>query len=206
MKKHISLVAAAVLSWTPAAFADERGLGTADIFYSNLAYSLDPPDEDIRGDGGGARIWVGPSAGLFTIEYQYAEPDDEIDGVSYDYQVSDVRTGLGWRVVHARLGSAWVRGEWLRIDIDAGDDEGDDQNGCGIHTGGEIFAGPVGFHGEVGYLNTEDTDGLEWRVGVSYQPSLLGIFAEFRRTDLDVDDTDVDVTLDDIRAGLRIAF
>lgn len=206
MKKHILLVAAAVLSWTPGAFAGDDGLGTADLFYSSLAYSLDPPDEDIRGDGAGARIWVGPTRGLFTIEYQYAEPDDTIDGLPYEYEVSDLRTGLGWRVVRGRLGSAWVRGEWISLEVDPEGGDGDDQNGCGIHTGGEIFAGPVGFHGEVGYLNTEDTDGLEWRVGVAYQPSLLGIFAEYRRTDLDIDDTDIDVTLDDIRAGLRVSF
>lgn len=206
MKKHISLVAAAVLSWTPGAFAGDGGLGTADIFYSNLAYSLDPPDEDVRGDGAGARIWVGPTAGLFTIEYRYAEPDDTIDAVPYHYEASDFRSGLGWRVVRGRLGSAWLRGEWIHLYVNPEDGDGDDQDGCGIHTGGEIFAGPVGFHGEVGYLSTEDADGIEWRIGVAYQPSLLGIFAEYRRTDLDIDDTDVDVALDDIRAGLRVSF
>lgn len=41
---------------------------------------------------------------------------------------------------------------------------------------------------------------------VAYQPSTVGVFAEFRRTDLEIDHTNGGLTYEDARVGVRVAF
>lgn len=208
-----SFVAAVGWALAMAAFqAGAAGQGSAvDAYYSNLTLSIDGIDDELRGNGGGVRLWFGQKAPFLSAEYQYSQADGRSLGSDVDAKVQNWRAGLGWRVLNTRPGALWLRGEYLAFDgevessgLGIADDE--TQEGFGVHLGGQVAAGPVRFFTEVGYLDVDDADGLEWRAGVGYQPSMVGVFAEFRRSDLEIDDTDDDLTYEDARVGVRVAF
>ena len=192
--------------------ANAAGQGSAvDAYYSNLSLSIDGIDDELRGNGGGLRLWFGEKAPFFSAEYQHSNADGRALGFDVDSKTQNWRAGLGWRVLNTRPGALWLRGEYVAFDgevespgLGISDDE--TQEGFGAHLGAQLAAGPVRFFAEVGYLDVEDADGIEWRAGLGYQPSMVGVFAEFRRTDLEIDDTDDDVTYEDARVGVRVAF
>lgn len=208
-------IAAALLLTSGSALAAPTVAPTGShlaMYYSQLDYELTDGTDSIEGDGngGGLGFWMGNKVGLFTAEIQKNNLDGNILGIPADADVRQLRAGLGYRFIHQANSAAWLRAEYINLDTkieleDVGSASGE-TDGYGVHFGGMIGAGVVQGYGEIGIIELEDEGGLEYRVGLAVQPGMVGGFVEFRKTDLEVDDVDLDETLEDLRVGLRVAF
>ena len=212
-----AFAALAVLAVAPAAFAappaNDKALGSRiDVYYSNLdlkaKYQGD--SESIDGDGGGMAIWMGNGWGLFTAEFQKNKLEGSSGGLDIDAHARQLRVGLGGQFINTREAGAWLRAEYLDFDADL-DVEGigsadDTQKGYGIHAGGRVGKGALNGYGEIGRIELDDLDGWEYRVGLNFQPGIVGGFVEYRFTDLETDNLGIDEEYEDIRVGVRVAF
>ena len=170
-----------------------------------------PLDIDANGDGYGLKGQFQLGDLLFIHgEYQavdYAEDDDT--GVLKD-DLNTYRAGLG-----LFLGADtpfYLKGEYIGVDLGDTEDDGEnideDFNGYGAHAGvlghlGEAF----NIHGQVGYIDLDGNDGIEYLVGIGFQFfGSLGVFADYRVTDLELDEGGGDLSLTDFRAGARFVF
>ncbi|HEX4871155.1 MAG TPA: hypothetical protein VFV27_02475 [Nevskiaceae bacterium] len=148
------------------------------------------------GDGFGVKGAFGFSDQLsFTAEYQGVEFDDGAG------DLDQIRLGLGFGAGIHGTGLYGV-GEFVQFD-----DGSDDENGFGIHGGyGGTLAEGVRLHGQVGYLDVGDVDGVEFLVGGAFNlnPS-LGLFADYRASTLE-GDGGAEVDFKDFRVGARFNF
>lgn len=209
-----AIAAGLLLASTPT-FAAEPPLRTGshvDLYYSNLDYELSDGSESISidGDGGGIRFWLGNRVGLFTAELQKNKLDGDVEGFSVDADIRQIRAGLGYRFLAQADRGAWLRAEYINLDTDLDvEDLGSangETDGFGVHFGGLLGTGLIQGYGEIGFIDLDDEDGMEYRVGLSIQPGQVGGFAEYRKSDLEVDDFDLDEDLEEFRVGLQIAF
>ena len=195
--KLAPIAAALSLSLAPAlSFAATTN--NLDIYYVPSA------DIDIDVDGGGEASDDGDGYGIkgefqfsdqafFTGEYQSVDYDDAGD-------LDQIRAGIGYRFTTNALPIWYVRGEFVQLDD--GDDE---QNGYGVHGGVRGENGRLGIVAEAGYVDVDDADGFEFLVGGDYSiDSTFALFADYRYTDLDFDGGDI--TLKDVRLGVRARF
>ncbi len=205
MKAKKLLALAALLVLPSAAFANEQG--HIDGYYiPSATIEIDDGGPDIDGDGFGVKgmIPLGMTRSFFlTGEYQsnsYDDPDIDLD---------QLRLGGGWQTPLA-TGSLGVYGEYINIDLD-----GSEADGFGVHGRLSFPVAPmVNIYGQVGYVQVEDDDnaefgGMEFLVGASvdFTPN-IGAFIDFRQTNLDADDDSfaADMTLQDVRLGVRVLF
>ena len=212
-------VAAAALAMSAPALAAEHPTAGShiDVYYSNLDVEVDVEglgEDSVDGDGGGLRLWIGNNIGLFTVDVQANKLDGNVEGIELDGDCDVVRVGVGGRFINRPDAGLWLRAEYVRAQIDGsasfgGDDLGsasDKQEGFGIHAGGLIGHGMFKGYAEIGRLELEDLDGMEYTVGLNVQPGMIGGFVEYRYTDLELDDFDIDETYSDIRLGVRVGF
>lgn len=189
------------------------GLGShVDLYYSNLDFEVsdDTDSASIDGDGGGIGFWLGNNIGLLTAELQKNSLDGSPGGFTTDADIRTMRVGLGYRLLNTPTQGAWIRAEYVNFDGDIEiQDVGsgsDKQDGYGIHAGGMLGAGIVNGYGEIGFVDVDDLDGMEYTLGLNVQPGMVGGFVEYRVTDLELDNIDLDEKFEDLRIGLRLAF
>lgn len=153
---------------------------------------------DDDGDGFGVRGLgrIGEAVAL-TGEYQSTSYDDS------DIDIDQLRLGLG--LVGSTGSGVFI--EYVDIELD-----GDSADGFGIH--GRLASDPaeaIGLYAQVGYLSIEDdfekNTGPEFSVGavVRLNPN-AGAFVDFRRTQVEGEDSEIEFELTDIRAGVRFVF
>lgn len=184
-----------------------------DAFYSNLDFEVDTQigEGSIDGHGGGLDVWInngGP--GVFTAEYQANDLDGTVQGTEVDADTRMLRTGLGAVFYNTSDFQTWIRAEYVDFDGDA-DAQGigsadDRQRGWAAHLGGQAINGSFRSYAEIGYADLDEVDGIEYTIGLNYQPGTIGGFVEFRQSRFEIDDVDIDVTLSDVRAGVRLSF
>lgn len=183
-----------------------------DLYFSSLDFEVEAGGDkgSIDGGGGGLSFWLGNKIGLFTGEIQSNKLEDDIGGVEIDANLRTFRVGLGYRFVNESNAGAWLRAEYVNFDGDIEIDDlgegSDEQDGFGIHAGGMIGTGMFRGYAEIGRVDLDDLDGMEYKVGLNIQPGPIGGFIEYRVTDLELDDSDVDEKLEDLRIGVRIGF
>ncbi|TDU31293.1 hypothetical protein DFR24_0657 [Panacagrimonas perspica] len=183
-----------------------------DLYFSSLDFEVESGGDkaSIDGGGGGLAFWLGNEIGLFTGEIQSNKLDGNIGGFDADADTRSFRVGLGYRFLNERNAGAWLRAEYVNFDadleIDDVDGGSDEQDGFGIHAGGMIGTGMFRGYAEIGRVDLDDLDGMEYKVGVSIQPGMVGGFIEYRVTDLELDHVDADEKLEDLRIGLRMGF
>jgi hypothetical protein len=196
MKKLHSMGLAALFA-APAAFAGDMPAGQFAGFVTMTSVEVDgtgaPPtggDFDDDGTGFGVRGWASVNGPFFVHgEYQTTGLDDA------DIDVNQLRLGGGYAM------DMWlVKAEY----IDTGSDL--DQAGFGVHGGLHTMSDQLGFFGTVGYLTTDDTDGVELNAGVSFafNPQFSGVVDY--RTYLGSIDPDGDLTVSDLRVGVAYNF
>lgn len=210
-------LAAAALSCVPTVFAappasDKTAGSRIDVYYSNMDFKVkfQGESDSIDGDGGGLAFWLGNGWGLFTAEFQKNSLDGSELGAGIDADLRQIRVGLGAQFLNTQEAGAWLRAEYLDFDAELSiEDLGsadDTQKGYGIHAGGRIGQGALNGYGEIGRIELDDLDGWEYRLGLNYQPGVVGGFVEYRFTDLETDNFGIKEEYEDIRAGIRIAF
>lgn len=214
MKKHV--IAAAALAFSPLVFAapdaDKTAGSRADIFYQRLELTAkyQGDSESIDGNGGGLSLWLGNGWGLFTAEVETSSLDGNVAGFEVDADARVWRAGMGAQFLNTREGGVWLRGEYVDfngdLDIEGIGSGGDSQNGFAVHAGGRIGRGPLNGYAEVGIVELDDLDGMEYKVGANYQPGMVGGFIEYRMTDLETDELGIDEEWEAVRVGVRISF
>lgn len=214
MKKQVFAVAA--LAFGPlalAAPAADKTLGSRiDVYYSNLDLKVkfQGESDSIDGDGAGMALWLGNGWGLFTAEFQKNKLDGSEAGTDIDAEVRQLRIGMGGQFLNTKDAGAWLRAEYLDFDAELeveGIGSADDtQKGYGIHAGGRMGQGALNGYGELGRIELDDLDGWEYRLGLNFQPGIVGGFVEYRVTDLETDNFGIDEEYKDIRIGVRVAF
>jgi hypothetical protein len=174
-----------------------------DAYYSNADVKVDGPG-DADGDGGGLLLWMGNGIGLLTAEFQKNAFD--VDDVALDVDTRQYRLGLGYRFVNEPAMQSWLRAEYVRLEADPDPGESDDQEGYGAHIGFLLGLRQFNGYAEVGVLDLEGMDGLEYKVGLGFQPGLFGAFVEYRATRFELDSDDSDIDYNDLRVGVRVAY
>lgn len=190
--KKLAIVAAAAMLAAPAAFA-AGPTGMLAGYFTNSELDVGPSDD---GTGFGLRGWAMVSGPVFVhAEYQTTELDDsKID-------LESVRLGGGYYAEMSKETGLYGKVEWLDLGSDL------DQSGFGAHAGIVHHLMPnVHIGASLGYLSTDDTDGLEWSLGGGYGfTKELGVFVDYRSYAGSVDGGgDADIT--DLRAGVTYMF
>ena len=175
-------------------FVDGYFVPSAEVEFDNAGPLIDGTED---GDGFGARAALQFAPSLFvTGEYTANEYDNEAE-------LDTVRVGLG-------LGEGAGTGDGLyaRIEYLNADDGVEDESG-GVGTLGYalLLAPRVRLYGEVGYQKFDELDGPEFLAGLAVQlaPN-FGVFADYRSTQLELEDTDIEISYDELRTGVRFYF
>lgn len=192
MKKLCMIGAAALLASAPAAFAG-MPMGQVTGYITSEKIDLGGGNDD-SATGFGFRGWASVNGPWFVHgEYQ---------AVGFDGgDINQLRLGGGFAGEMSK-GTMWlVKAEY----IDTGSDL--DQAGFGVH-GGLMFnaSDAVGLFGTLGYITTDDTDGLEIDVGGKFAfTKEWGGVIDFRDYFGSVDPNG-DFKLSDLRFGVSYSF
>ena len=156
--KILSMIGLAAALASPAAFAGNMPIGSVGGYVTQETLDTGSAFGDDSGTGFGVRGWMSLNGPFFVhLEYQSVDLDD------FNATIDQLRMGGGF-VGQINPGAMWlVKAEY----IDTGSDA--DQSGFGVH-GGVIFmaSDTVGLMGTLGYIETDDTDGLEYDLGVKF--------------------------------------
>ena len=194
MKSLSILVLAAALA-APAASAAEMPKGSIAGYITMTELDLGSFGND-DGTGFGVRGWGSVNGPFFVHgEYQTTTLDDS------DIDVSQLRLG-GGLVGELGPGSMWIgKAEYITTGSDL------DQSGFGIH-GGAMFSASPQLHlmGTLGYLVTDDTDGLEFNVGGSFSFTREFSAVIDYRSYMGSVDPSGDFDLTDLRFGVAYMF
>lgn len=200
------MIATLACGFSGAAFASS-GNSFLDGYYVPSAQvkveNAGPDNVDESGDGFGLKgaFELAPDV-FFTGEYENNKYDD--DGSNIELRTFRLGLGLG-------AGTGTGGGLYGRVEYISADDPNDNVN---ADTGG---VGTIGYalpltpdfriYGEAAYQKFDNLDGPEFLVGVSLQlaPN-LGFFADYRNTQLDVKDSNVQLRYDEARIGARFYF
>lgn len=195
MVKKMCMVGVAALLASPMAFAGSMPAGAVAGYLTNTGVDLGGGVDD-DGMGFGIKGWASVNGPWFVHgEYQTTTLDDS------DLDIQSLRLGGGF-AGDMGDGMMWTaKAEY----IDFGSDF--DQAGFGVHGGLLFNAGqPLSGFVTLGYLTTDDTDGLEFDVGgkYSFTKEWAG-FVDYRSYMGSVDpDGDFEVT--DLRIGAAYTF
>lgn len=158
-------------------------------------------------DGDGNAFGFHAELGGDTL-YGYADHQtSDLDIENLDADLDETRFGVGARVTND-TGTLEARVEHYDSSLDiSGLPEGED-DGMGMHVGGELPLGAgSAVYGSFGFLSLDDSDGNEFRLGVSGKMSETAeIYGEYRYLGLEVDNDSTDIDLDDFRIGLNLLF
>jgi len=191
--RPVQLLALSALIVSANAFA--TSFDSLDLFYVNGESETSAGDFDGDGFGGKFRGSVGDDF-FFSGEYQNLSDAD-----SGDY--TEWRAGLG--LPFGRYASVTTYGllEYINTEFDAADY---DDDGAGAHLG--VLFNPaqrLSLYGQLGYVGMREADGYEWLVGAALQLRRWGgLFAEYRSSDLERDQTDGDLEHNSYRGGLYL--
>ena len=198
--KKLTLMALTALLATPAAFAADMPNGSVAAYL--VQAGLDRGGGvDADGTGFGLRGWATIAKPWFVHgEYQTVSIDFPGPGGKADLE--SLRLGGGLTGEINQQGLMWLaKAEF----IDFGSDS--DQAGFGAHGGVLFNMSPMfGMSGTLGYITTDDTDGLELNVGgkLSFTRELAGV-ADIRNYMGSVDPNgDFDVF--EVRVGVAYMF
>lgn len=211
------LAAAAALTFVPIANAapaaqDKTAGSRLDVFYQrlDLEAKYQGDSESIDGNGGGMALWMGNGWGLFTAEFESSSLDGDVAGFDVDADARVWRVGMGAQFLNTPDAAVWLRGEYVDfngdLDVEGLGEADDSQNGFAAHLGGRLGRGALNGYAEIGIVELDDLDGMEYKVGVNFQPGLVGGFIEYRVTDLETDNLGIDEEWEAIRIGVRVAF
>ena len=169
MKKLYAVVLTALFA-TPAAFAADMPTGSVAAYLAQTTLDFGGPGGDDSGTGFGVRGWATIAKPWFVHgEYQTVSLDD------FNIDIESLRIGGGLTGEINQQGLMWLaKGEF----IDFGSDAGGGQAGFGVHGGVLFNMSPMfGMSGTLGYLTTDDTDGLEFNVGgkLSFTREFAGV-------------------------------
>lgn len=186
-------------------YLDVYFVPSADVEFSDSDGSVSD-DGDGFGIKGKAHI-----ADTVTLHGEYqATTVDDFSGSTVDVDVDQLRFGFG---VHSQANDSNVRfyGEVEYVDLEVefasgGFNVAGDADGFGLRVGALFLGeGPFSGYGSIGYLDVDDTDGLEFLVGLAAEFSEgLGGFIDYRSNSFEADDGEIE--LSDIRLGLRVLF
>lgn len=166
MKRLYVMALAAMLS-APAAFAADMPTGSVAAYLTQTTLDFGGPGGDDSGSGFGLRGWATVAKPWFVHgEYQTVSLDD------FNIDIESLRIG-GGLVGEINPQMMWLgKAEFIDFGSDA------DQAGFGVH-GGVMFNpnATFGLSGTLGYITTDDTDGLELNVGakVSFTREFAGV-------------------------------
>ena len=165
---------------------------------------VDLGSSEDEGDGYGVKAQLGLGGVFLTGEYQSVEYDDT------ELKLDQIRGGLELGPGAGNGSGLYAGGEFVRFTFDypdVSDDDEEDQDGFGGHIGFALGLSPtVRLYGQAGYVKLDDIDGPEYLAGLAVQllPN-LGLFADYRATDLE-DDDENELSFDDVRVGARFYF
>jgi opacity protein-like surface antigen len=201
-----TLLAALLVAAPFSAMAASPGpVGNLDVYYIDAEAEATSGglSGSVDGDGFGVR-----GAGKFNDqafifgEYQQNDYDD-----SDNLEIRQIRAGVGFLLSSSEQADLYVKGSFLNFESETDTLGSGDDNGWAIH-GGAAFKAAPGFtlFGEIGYLDVGDTDGPEYNIGAAFNVTdQLGLVANYRYTDLDVDGGDT-LELKDLQLGVRFNF
>lgn len=186
---------------------EDTFLSKLDVYYAYPQISVEDLTGSTDGTGYGARLWVGRSWPIVTVEYQRSQYDGVIGGQPVgDGEIRDMRAGLGIRMFETSSLSSWLRAEYVQYDMrDAGGVLVDD-DGLGLHIGlrgGHYALSP---YGEFGGIKTQDMDNRELRLGLVWEPANWGLLIEYKMSRLYFDDAPKYLQINDVHAGVRWNF
>ncbi len=177
------------------------GSGYVDVYYVPT-FNSGTPGTDVHGDGAGGRAqWRFWRALAVAGEYTTHTTD-------VDEKFSDQRAGLGLMVGNdsGDTGGLWVQFE--RLDFA---DQGRVIDGLGVH--GRMSHATndwFRFYADIGYQRLEDDiekySGFEFNAGAVATFGPVGVFADWRRNQLEGKDTGTRSHLEVVRIGARYAF
>ena len=207
MKQLAYAVAAVVMASAPLAVLSAQPKGTIDVYYV-VSPELELEADGVgsvdleEGDGFGVKGRFNLSPQVFLAGEYQANTYDEVEGFSIDAELDQIRGGAGFRF--GADSPFYVLGEFIQIDVEF-EDESEDDSGFGVHLGANSpVADSLNFYGQFGYVDVGG-DGLEFLAGLAFMfTRQLGGFVDYRHTSLDEDGAEV--TLADLRVGLRIAL
>lgn len=179
---------------SPAGFVDVYYVPSAklDVTVPNFGSG----DDD--GDGFGVR-GMGLVSGevAFTGEYQSTGYDDS------GLDVDQLRFGVG--LIGKTTSGVFI--EYVDFDFD-----GERADGFGLQArlAGQSSAA-VGLHGQLGYVSIEDSSenlsGLEFSIGATFRLNeRTHLLADFRKTQLEGEDSKIEFEFTDVRLGVRLGF
>jgi len=195
MKKLYVLALAALLA-APTAFARNMPKGEIAGYLTSVSLDRGGPFGDDSGTGFGVRGWAAINGPWFVHgEYQTVSLDD------FDADLESLRIG-GGMVGQINPTMMWLaKAEYIDFGSDA------DQAGFGVHGGVMFHANDMfGFGGTLGYLTTDDTDGIEVNVGgkVSFTKEFAGVVD--LRNYMGSVDPNGDFDVFEIRVGVAYMF
>jgi len=193
MRKQLCMIGLAAVLATPVAFAGSMPSGSVAGYLTMSEIDSGGSDD---GMGFGIRGWASVNGPWFVHgEYQTTDTDD------FDITLQSLRLG-GGIVGEMGPGSMWLlKGEY----IDFGSDL--DQAGFGVHGGVLFEASPsVGLFATLGYLTTDDTDGLEFDIGGKFSFSKDWALVVDYRSYMGSVDPSGDIDLTDLRVGAAYSF
>jgi hypothetical protein len=191
----LSMIGLAAALASPAAFAGNMPIGSVTGYVTQTKLDEGGGFDD-SGTGFGVRGWMSLN-GPFFVHLEYQSTDlDKLNGT-----IDELRMGGGF-VGQLNPGAMWlVKAEY----IDTGSDA--DQSGFGVH-GGVMFSASdaVGLFGTLGYITTDDTDGLEYDIGAKFNftREVSGVL-DYRAYMGSVDPSG-DFDLSDLRFGVSYNF
>lgn len=163
-----------------------------------------------EGDGYGVKTRIGLGQ-LFFLSGEYQANDyspEEDDNEELERDLNMYRLGGGLFIPNSPF---FVEGEYIGLDIGGDDDTGvtedEDRNGYGVHAGATAMVGErLTFIAKVGYVDVDDTDGVEYLVGGAFNfTPHFGAFVDYRASDLKGKNSQ-ELELNDVRTGIRFSF
>lgn len=162
---------------------------------------------DIDGDG----FSIAFDADLGSSVYAYGEyTDRSFDEGGFELDISQTRLGLGlFQGIEGNDGRFYFGAGLERAEISAFGSSGS-ESGFGARAGVLLVgASRAEFQSEIIYLSIDDTEGFEFlaRLAMPFGETVSG-FVDYRRVDVEDDSggSDDELTIDDIRVGVKLGF
>lgn len=170
---------------------------------------FDVGSEDSEGNGFGAHAEFDVAAkGRLDFDFSFTNSDEGriFNDESPDIDIRQIR--IGYNVLFGNQADALtklVRLEVAHLSVD-GDGIDASETGFGLHAGLQYAPTPaLRVLGELGYVNIEELNGPEIKLGLDYKLSTAySLFGNYRGTMLSADGTDLDIT--DFRLGAAVHF
>jgi len=158
--------------------------------------------ESEEGDGFGIKLAMMLGESIF-LAGEYQSTDNEGLGAAGDATVETSRVGLGYNTALPLY--ALIEYARAEIQFSGADDVSD--SGFAAHLGVKFDVMEyLTLEARGGYLDIGDFDGFEYLAGVALNlDASFGLFADYRVTDVEGED-DLQLTAQDVRAGMRFRF